>query len=208
LAKKRKEVCPYCGKTFAYLSRHKCKIKERVEGPIDDKTASTRRIERIEERKKDLNRNLRKDEKIILNIINKERNLYLKDLLELVNKNQTELEEILDILALQSKIKIKRELVVASWTKHLFAIDDYEEEVDPEKVNVNTDKERQDFVWGMYGYIPCFICPFTDKCSDTNEQNGFNPQNCNFLSEWIKLSLEGIKHKINFSEIIGNYKDK
>ena len=47
MAKKKKETCPYCGKSFAYLSRHKCKIKERVEGVGEDKTESERRIERI-----------------------------------------------------------------------------------------------------------------------------------------------------------------
>ena len=52
MAKKKKETCPYCGKSFAYLSRHKCKIKERIEGPTDEKSEVERRIERIEEKKK------------------------------------------------------------------------------------------------------------------------------------------------------------
>ena len=52
MAKKKKETCQYCGKQFAYLSRHKCKIKERLEGSEEDKTQVERRIERIEERKK------------------------------------------------------------------------------------------------------------------------------------------------------------
>ena len=42
MAKKKKETCPYCGKSFAYLSRHKCKIKERVEGGVEDKTEAER----------------------------------------------------------------------------------------------------------------------------------------------------------------------
>ena len=53
MAKKKKETCPYCGKSFAYLSRHKCKIKERIEGPIDEKSDVERRIERIEEKKRE-----------------------------------------------------------------------------------------------------------------------------------------------------------
>jgi len=66
MAKKKKETCPYCGKSFAYLSRHKCKIKERVEGPLEEKSDVERRIERIEEKKKEFNRILRKDEITVL----------------------------------------------------------------------------------------------------------------------------------------------
>ena len=63
MAKKKKEVCPYCGKSFAYLSRHKCKIKEKVKGTADERSTVERRIERIEEKKKDLKRTLKRDEK-------------------------------------------------------------------------------------------------------------------------------------------------
>ena len=64
MAKKKKEVCPYCGNSFAYLSRHKCKVKERLESPEDsDKSEVDRRIERIEERKKHFTRNLKKEER-------------------------------------------------------------------------------------------------------------------------------------------------
>ena len=107
MAKKKKETCPYCGKSFAYLSRHKCKIKERVEGSSDEKSKVERRIERIEEKKKQFTRNLRKDEKAILNIINREKEIYFNDLLQKSNKKQVDLEEILEFLVLQSKIKIK-----------------------------------------------------------------------------------------------------
>ena len=63
MAKKKKEVCPYCGNSFAYLSRHKCKVKERLEGSEEsDKTQVERRIERLEERKRHFTRSLKKDE--------------------------------------------------------------------------------------------------------------------------------------------------
>jgi len=113
MAKKKKEVCPYCGKSFAYLSRHKCKIKERVEGGTEDKTDVERRMERIEEKKIDISRNLKKDEKMILSTINKVGEIFFNDLLELTGKSHDELEEILDILMLQSKIKLIRELLEA-----------------------------------------------------------------------------------------------
>jgi len=80
MAKKKKETCPYCGRSFAYLSRHKCKIKERVEGTTEQKSEVERRIERIEEKKKEFSRTMRKDEKNILEIIDKEKNIYFNDL--------------------------------------------------------------------------------------------------------------------------------
>ena len=81
MVKKKKEICPYCGKSFAYLSRHKCKIKEHVEGPTEDKSDVERRFERIEEQKKKFNRTLKKDEKVILNIINREKDIFFERLL-------------------------------------------------------------------------------------------------------------------------------
>ena len=74
---KKKEVCPYCGNSFAYLSRHKCKVKERIEGSEEsDKSDVERRLERIEERKKEGARSLRKDEKMVLRIINQEKDIF------------------------------------------------------------------------------------------------------------------------------------
>ena len=140
MAKKKKEICPYCGKSFAYLSRHKCKIKERIEGPSEEKSDVERRIERIEEKKKEFNRNLRKDEKLILNIINREKDILFDKLMALSNKKRNDLEEILELLVLQSKIKMKRELVDASWTKHIYAL----EEIEVEAEEIKIDKSNKD----------------------------------------------------------------
>ncbi|MEE9377931.1 MAG: hypothetical protein V3V33_07840 [Candidatus Lokiarchaeia archaeon] len=202
MAKKKKEICPYCGKGFAYLSRHKCKIKERVEGPLEEKSEVERRIERIEEKKKEFNRTLRKDEKIILNIINRERDLLFDRLLKLSNKKRNDLENILDILALQSKIKMTRELVDASWTKHIFAL----EEIDVKVKSLKINKNIKDFIWKMFSKQPCFICPFRDKCNDSNLDQ-FNPQHCPWLTEWIDLALKGEDYNINFDDIKAQLRD-
>ncbi|MFX1389897.1 MAG: hypothetical protein ACFE9Z_07550 [Promethearchaeota archaeon] len=196
MAKKKKETCPYCGKSFAYLSRHKCKIKEHVEGPSEEKSDIERRFERIEEKKKEFNRTLRKEEKSVLNIINREKDIFFNRLLELSNKKRTDLEEILELLVLQSKIKMKRELVDASWTKHVFAI----EEIDVKVKDVKIDKNRKDFVWNMFSKQPCFICPFRDKCNETNLDQ-FNPRHCPWLTEWIEIALKKEDYSINFDEI-------
>lgn len=202
MAKKKREVCPYCGKSFAYLSRHKCKIKEHVEGPLEEKSDVERRIERIEEKKKEFNRTLRKDEKLILNIINREKDIFFDKLLELSNKKRNELEEILELLALQSRIKMKRELVDASWTKHVYAI----EEIDMKVKDLKIDKSREDFIWNMFSRQPCFICPFRDKCNETNLDQ-FNPKHCPWLTEWIELSSKGEDYNINFDEIESRLQD-
>ena len=202
MAKKKKEICPYCGKGFAYLSRHKCKIKEHVEGPLDEKSDVERRIERIEEKKKEFNRNLRKDEKVILNVINREKDILFDRLLELSNKKRNDLENILDILALQSKIKMTRELIDASWTKHIFAL----EEIDVKVKSLKINKNKKDFIWKMFSKQPCFICPFRNKCNDTNLDQ-FNPQHCPWLTEWIDLTSRGEVYNINFDEIEARLRD-
>lgn len=197
MAKKKKEVCPYCGNSFAYLSRHKCKVKERLEGSEEsDKSEIERRIERIEERKKNFTRNLKKEEKVVLNIVNRERNIYFYDLLKLTNKSRSELDDILDILSLQSKIDVRRELVEASWTKFISAIEDININVKNLKIN----KKNKDFILEVFSNQPCLVCPFSNKCNDTNLDQ-FNPQHCSWLTEWIDTSLEGKIYKFNFDEI-------
>lgn len=201
--KKKKEVCPYCGKSFAYLSRHKCKIKEHVEGPLDEKSDVERREERIEEKKKEFNRSLRKNEKSILNLIIQEKDILFEDLLKLSNHTRNELEETLDLLSLQSKIKMRRELVEASWTKHIYSIEIFDLKIKEVKV----DKSKKDFVWNMFSRQPCFICPFRDKCNETNLDQ-FNPLHCPWLTEWIEILSRGEEYVINFDEIASGLKDK
>ncbi|MFX1394941.1 MAG: hypothetical protein ACFFAH_15410 [Promethearchaeota archaeon] len=198
MAKKKKETCPYCGKSFAYLSRHKCKIKERIEGPTEDKSDVERRIERIEETKKMFKRSLKKDEKIVLDIINKQRSLIFDELLKLTNKKRSDLENILEVLAMQSKIKLRRELIDSSWTKNISAIEDYSDEVAVKSVKIN--KNEKGFIWNLFSRQPCFICPFIDKCNDTNIDN-FNPHHCIWLTDWINSTLEKKEFNINFDEI-------
>ncbi|MGB5910331.1 MAG: hypothetical protein WBH31_03950 [Promethearchaeia archaeon] len=197
MAKKKKEVCPYCGNSFAYLSRHKCKVKERLVSPEDsDKSEVERRIERIEERKKHFTRNLKKEERIVLDIINKRGNLYFDDLLKYTNKNRNELDDILDILSLQSKIKVRRELVDASWTKFISAI----EEIELKVKDVKIDESKKDFILDIFSYQPCLICPFITRCSETNNDR-FNPKVCPWLTDWIYSLLKGKVYKVNFEEI-------
>jgi len=199
MAKKKKEVCPYCGKSFAYLSRHKCKIKEKVEGPADERSTVERRIERIEEKKKDLKRSLKKDEKKILEIINREKDIYFSELMELSEQERNDLEYVLDLLVLKSKVKVSRELVEASWTKHIFAVEDYKDSVSIEDADVN--KKKKDFIWNMFSRQPCFICPFVEsKCNETN-QNALNPHYCPWLTDWIEKSLKGQEYNVNFDDI-------
>ncbi|MFX1570352.1 MAG: hypothetical protein ACFFCV_18480 [Promethearchaeota archaeon] len=202
MAKKKREVCPYCGKSFAYLSRHKCKIKERVEGPLEEKSDVERRIERIEEKRKEFKRTLRKDEKLILDIINREKDILFNRLMELSNKERNDLEEILELLELQSKIKMNRELVDASWTKHIYAL----EEIDIEVKELKINKNRKDFIWNIFSRQPCFICPFRDKCNETNLDQ-FNPQHCPWLTEWIEVTSKGEEYTINFDEIEARMQD-
>ena len=194
---KKKEVCPYCGNSFAYLSRHKCKVKERLEGSEEsDKSDVERRLERIEERKKEGARSLRKDEKMVLGIINQEKDIFFHKLLELTNKKRMELDKILDTLYLQDKIQINRELLEASWVKRITII----EKIDVKVKDINVNKNNNDFILDIFSHQPCLTCPFTGKCNNTNLDQ-FNPLHCPWLTQWVKTSLEGQIYKTNFEEI-------
>ncbi len=197
MAKKKKEVCPYCGNSFAYLSRHKCKVKERVEGTEEEgKSDTERRLERIEERKREEVRSLRKDERIVLNIISREKDIYFEELLEITKKERIDLDRILNVLSLQSKININRELMEASWTKHIILNESYDVEIKDRKI----DRNKTDFILDLFSHQPCLICPFTGKCNSTNLDR-FNPTHCPWLSNWIDTTLEGKIYIVNF-EII------
>ena len=52
----------------------------------------------------------------------------------------------------------------------------------------------------MFSKQPCFICPFREKCNDTNLDQ-FNPQHCPWLTEWIEMASKGEDYSINFDEI-------
>ena len=194
---KKKEVCPYCGNSFAYLSRHKCKVKERIEGSEEsDKSDVERRLERIEERKKEGKRSLRKDEKMVLRIINQEKDIFFHKLLELTNKKRMELDKIVNTLYLQSKININRELLEASWVKRITIM----EKIDVEVEDLQVEREKNDFMLDIFSHQPCLTCPFTGKCNKTNLDQ-FNPLHCPWLTQWVKTSLEGQIYKANFEEI-------
>ncbi len=196
MAKKKKEVCPYCGNSFAYLSRHKCRVKERVEGAEEEgKSVSERRMERIEERKREKARSLKKDERMVLNIISREKDIYFEDLLDITKKEQTDLNRIINTLALQSKIIVNRELMEASWTKHITLTESFDVEI--KETNIN--KSKSDFILDLFSHQPCLICPFISKCNKTN-QDKFNPLHCPWLSDWIKTSLEGKIYNITFED--------
>ena len=204
MAKKKKETCTYCGKTFAYLSRHKCKIKERVEGVEEDKSDVDRRIERIKETKRNLQRTLKKDEKIVLDIINRKKAMYFEDLLKLTNKDRTDLDGIIDILYMQSKIKVNRELYDSSWTKHIFAVEDYSKDVKVKTANINT--KQKDFIWNLFNFQPCFICPYSiERCNETNPTK-LNPQHCPWFTSWILESIKGEVKPVDFD--YGGFEDK
>ncbi len=194
---KKKEVCPYCGNSFAYLSRHKCKVKERIEGSEEsDKSDVERRLERIEERKKEGTRSLRKDEKMVLRIINQERDIFFHKLLELTNKKRMELDKILGTLYLQDKINVNRELLEASWVKRITII----EKIDVKVKDINVNQNNNDFILDIFSHQPCLTCPFTGKCNNTNLDQ-FNPLHCPWLTQWVKTSIDGQIYKANYEEI-------
>ncbi|MFO8020307.1 MAG: hypothetical protein R6U96_16910 [Promethearchaeia archaeon] len=197
--KKKKEQCPYCGKWYVYLSRHKCKVKARLEAEVDQKSDAERRKERMEARKKLLNRKLNKKEKEVLEIIKEEGKVEFRELQDKVGNTYEELDDILEVLQLRDTVKVKRDLMEGSWTKIIRWNQQLTNEVELGGVKVN--RKKDDFVWNLFRRVPCFICPFTERCNDTNQEI-FNPKHCPFLMRWIQVSMEGEKEfNINFEEI-------
>ena len=152
-------------------------------------------MERIEERKREEGRSLRKDERIVLNIISREKDIYFEQLLEITKKERIDLDRILNTLSIQSKIHINRELMVASWTKHITLNESYDVEIKDRKI----DKNKDDYILDVFSRQPCLICPFASKCNSTNLDQ-YNPIHCPWLSDWIQFSLEGKIYNINFEE--------
>jgi len=126
------------------------------------------------------------------------------DLIEKLGMRRYQVENILDLLAMRSLIKINRELIDSSWTKHIFAVEHFEDEIDVPEQKI--DMERKDFVLNMFGRQPCFICPYTDKCSEITVEI-YNPQICPWLSNWILESLEGKEYNVDFEQYLEESRD-
>ena len=207
---KKKETCPYCGREFVYLSRHKCKVKKRLEGAEEEKTEAERRRERIERRRKLINRKLKKEEKEVLGRINDQKELFFEDLLEQTEIDRNKLDEIVEILQLQNRIKVNRELVNASWTKHIYAIEAFEGE-DIKVKEVKVDRKKDEWLWQYFSNQPCFTCPYSaERCSESYQESegfGFNPHTCPFLGEWINKTIEGEEFQINWAIVKEEYED-
>lgn len=86
----------------------------------------------------------------------------------------------------------------------MFAIEDFGQEVDAKEVVIETTEK--DFLWKLFSYQPCFICPFVDKCNETNLDQ-FNPHHCPWLTQWIESLLEGKEYRVNFDEIKNEFLD-
>lgn len=203
ISKKKREICEYCGGEFIYLSRHKCKVKQRIESE-DEETEQDRRQTRLEFLRKELSRKLKKDETVILEIIRQEGELFLEELKEKGNISSNKIERILETLELKSKIKVQRELDTANWTKRISYIEDLREETAKESKKIDTRKDN--FVWEMVWRVPCFLCPFIEICDNT--QVRFNPMFCSWLTDWIWHCLDNKTYQNPFEGIDINIKEK
>ncbi len=186
MSKKKKDVCPYCGGEFIYISRHKCKVRARIESN-DIETEQDRRQTRINFIRKEITRKLKKNEVSVLEIIMKEGEILIEELQKKANLSSDKLEKILEVLELKTKIKVQRELVEANWTKRIL----YAEEIN--KIHVKEskteiDKRKDDFIWDVYSRMPCFLCVYIDRCD--NSQTKFNPYICAWLTDWIWHCLD------------------
>ena len=74
MAKKQKEKCPYCGKEFVYLSRHKCKNAPKEEKSKEQIETISKKLEHYIEPKKVI------DKESILAKIDLESEAHLTDL--------------------------------------------------------------------------------------------------------------------------------
>lgn len=163
----------------------------------DDETEIERQQARLEFKRKEISRKLKKDELAVLKIINEGGELLLKKLKEISKLPSDKLDEILDALEMKSKIKVTRELTTASWTKHIYSIEVVEDKAPKKEKQVNT--KIDDFIWNLVWRVPCFLCPFMDRCDIT--QVKFNPNICTWFTDWIWGSLENKEYFTPFNDI-------
>jgi len=87
---------------------------------------------------------------------------------------------------MESKIppRIRSKLVMqqSRWMTQISKVEDY-------GLDLSTPKKTPKLVWETLNDLPCFICPYNQKCNDGQEL--YNPTCCPYLTDWLMSTLNG-----------------
>ncbi|MBN2157316.1 MAG: hypothetical protein JW776_14820 [Candidatus Lokiarchaeota archaeon] len=195
---KKKTQCPYCGKLYISLARHKCKLapNSEMEEENPHNTNSTNDMSRFSGKKK---LNYSEIDKEVLVLVKKNQEIYKDEILESLNIDEKLLVNSINRLKTKQKIQIKSDLVEGIRKDLVKFIEEYKMKTDPSDSNKNPNT----ITWETMGNCPCFLCPNVEKCN--LGQNETNPVHCQFLVDWINCRLSNTHYENPFK---GNIEDK
>jgi len=194
---KKKTQCPYCGKLFVSLPRHKCKDAPNTEtndSTLDTSEASSSSQPSSSKKK----RNYSEIDKEVLAYIKKKTEVYKDTLLKSLKIDEKLLVNSINRLKTKQKIQIKADLVEGIRRELIQYIEEYNL-----KENCSESKNGNSVTWETMGNCPCFLCPNVTKCNFG--QNETNPIHCSYLVEWINSRLANTHYETPFK---GNIQDK
>ena len=195
---KKKTQCPYCGKLFVSLPRHKCKMAPDAdldENETTNSTLSTNSPTKTSSKKK---RNYSEIDKEVLAYIKEHQEIYKDVVVGALDIDEKLLVNSINRLKTKQKIKIKSDLVEGIRKELIQYIEEYEL-----KTKCADPKNGETISWETMGNCPCFLCPNVSKCNFG--QNETNPIHCSYLVEWINSRLNSSHYESPFK---GNIEDK
>ncbi len=95
--------------------------------------------------------------------------------------SRDEVKKSLSRLENKNPPKIQTRLVMedSRWVLEIRKIEEYG--IDHSKKKVSK------LIWDTVNDMPCFICPFSSKCSEGQEL--YNPKTCPYLTEWLMITI-------------------
>ncbi|MHA1821700.1 MAG: hypothetical protein ACTSU2_07100 [Promethearchaeota archaeon] len=137
----------------------------------------------------------------IYEIVREKRDIVKDELKGLMDLDDKILDNAIKRLENKQKITIKNDIIEGVRKEILKYIEEYEI-VDQSEVISKDDP----LTWDTLSDCPCFLCPDLKTCS--SGQNDKNPQNCQYLAEWIRCSLNNEKYENPFKGLAILSKDK
>jgi hypothetical protein len=193
---KKKTQCPYCGKLFVNLQRHKCKLDPDSDSVDVISSSKSDSLSQSASSKK--KRNYSEIDKDVLNFVKEHKEVYKDVILVKLKIDEKLLVNSINRLKTKQKIQIKSDLVEGIRKELVQYIEEYKL-----KGNCAETKDGENVTWETMGNCPCFLCPNVTKCN--LGQNETNPINCTYIVDWINCRLNNTHYENPFK---GNIEDK
>ncbi|MHA1452529.1 MAG: hypothetical protein ACTSRD_06690 [Promethearchaeota archaeon] len=194
----KKTECPYCGKLFTSLPRHKCKLAPDADSKKSAKSDSTQSASNSAKNSAKKKRNYSEIDKEVLAFIKEHKDIYKDEVVSALTIDEKLLVNSINRLKAKQKIKIKKDLVEGIRKELIQYIEEYKL-----KNKCADTKNGDSITWETMGNCPCFLCPNVSKCNYGQIET--NPIHCKYLVEWINSKLSNTHYESPFK---GNIQDK